>query len=165
MDLTTTRKLLKLGYQYHLTLLEYYLYCCFIRLLMKQKYLLLASLPHNQCLPYVTSDQLACLCVWKRQAAVVNETGSLSFSSGRSPFLSWIRNLLPPWIPSSTALDPWAHTQTQGLPHHPLLTSQGLEWEGRGRMECQSRGLPFPYSILPSSVTHFWVAVDPIRGP
>lgn len=63
MDLTTTRKLLKLGYQYHLTLLEYYLYCCFIRLLMKQKYLLPASLPHNQCLPYVTSDQLACLCV------------------------------------------------------------------------------------------------------
>lgn len=177
MDITTTRKALKLGYQYHLhTSSQHYLYCRYIRLLNETEIFITSSPSPNQCLPippYVTYDQLALLCA-------LEAPGSSNKWNWRSFLLIWQESfsvlnkgsLYQPGFPAVLLLTP-EHTlrPSGGFPtssnlfHHRLLNLQGLEWEGKDRMECQSRGLPFPYSILPALVTHFWLAVDPIRGP
>lgn len=64
--------------------------CHSIRFLMKRKYLLPAPLPLTSAFYFSIGamDDQYCFVLWKRQAAVTNETGRLSFSSGRSFFLS-----------------------------------------------------------------------------
>ena len=129
-----------------------------------------SSLSPNQCLsiPYMRpTTNWHFFVPWKRQAAVTDEIGSLFFSSGRSLFSVLSKGSLyhPGFLavlfltPEHTSRPCWG---VGGFPtsrnsfHHPLLTLQGLEvGQQGGRMECQSRGLPFPYSILSSPVTHF----------
>lgn len=115
--------------------------CHSIRFLMKRKYLLPAPLPLTSAFYFSIGamDDQYCFVLWKRQAAVTNETGRLSFSSGRS-FFSLLNkgSLYPRGFPAVLLLMPEHPPRMyRGFPtsanavHHPLPPLQGREREAR----------------------------------
>lgn len=138
---------------------------------MKQKYLLPAPLPPASAFlfPHMWhTTNWHCFVPWKHQAVVINETGGLSFSSGRSLFLSWIRDLFTnqdsqqycSW-PLNTHPDP-AGASPPAPTCFTTPCSTFKAWSGRGKTgwsaSREDYPSPTPSSLLLSPISD-WLSI------